>query len=197
MSKMYACKKCNDDYGLTATHLDKKFCSKSCRTIYTNAKNRENNRKRKKGADIYQMCARYSCANVFRKNSSEHKYCGTKECKRIIAEERLESERKITYYDIFEYDDFRCQYCGATPTDGARLVVDHIYPIAEGGRSERFNLTTSCEPCNARKGTRMLSLKQTLRRWEKNKKFFTYEGAKEKWEEIQESREDKNKINYA
>jgi 5-methylcytosine-specific restriction endonuclease McrA len=55
---------------------------------------------------------------------------------------------------VFERDEFRCRRCGAGPDDGARLVVDHVVPVARGGTGELANLQTLCEPCNQGKQDR-------------------------------------------
>lgn len=59
-------------------------------------------------------------------------------------------------FDVFKRDGFKCQYCGATPP-GVLLHVDHINPVANGGKSSIDNLITACEPCNLGKGARTLS----------------------------------------
>ncbi len=44
----------------------------------------------------------------------------------------------------------RCQYCGrATPA--GELTMDHIVPLARGGRSTRGNVAPCCKECNTRK----------------------------------------------
>ena len=43
-----------------------------------------------------------------------------------------------------------CAYCGGA--FGAReLTMDHVVPVARGGRSAKGNVVVSCKPCNARK----------------------------------------------
>ena len=43
-----------------------------------------------------------------------------------------------------------CHYCNReTPAEG--LTMDHIVPIARGGRSTRGNLVTACKTCNNQK----------------------------------------------
>lgn len=64
--------------------------------------------------------------------------------------------RKLTpprRYGILKRDDFRCVLCGAT-ADNRALVVDHIVPIALGGKTELANLRTLCWTCNAGKGAK-------------------------------------------
>ena len=43
-----------------------------------------------------------------------------------------------------------CYYCGrATPAQ--ELTMDHIVPVARGGRSTKGNLVTACKQCNNKK----------------------------------------------
>lgn len=58
-------------------------------------------------------------------------------------------------FEVFKRDGFVCQYCGAHPP-GSILHVDHIHPVADGGKNEIDNLVTSCEACNLGKGARAL-----------------------------------------
>ena len=57
-------------------------------------------------------------------------------------------------YEVLERDRWRCRSCGVTSAN-ARLEVDHILPVARGGRNDLANLQTLCETCNAGKGTRV------------------------------------------
>lgn len=54
---------------------------------------------------------------------------------------------------ILERDGFRCRRCGSGPQH-ARLVIDHIVPVARGGLTIAENLQVLCEPCNIGKGSR-------------------------------------------
>ncbi len=43
-----------------------------------------------------------------------------------------------------------CHYCqGSFPPKA--LTMDHVIPIARGGRSEKFNLVPCCKSCNTQK----------------------------------------------
>lgn len=64
-------------------------------------------------------------------------------------------------FEVFKRDSFRCQYCGKSAPE-VILEVDHLKPVAEGGKSDILNLITSCKPCNAGKGKRPLSDTSTL-----------------------------------
>ncbi len=43
-----------------------------------------------------------------------------------------------------------CHYCGR-PTPAGELTMDHIVPIARGGRSTRGNVVPACKQCNNNK----------------------------------------------
>lgn len=43
-----------------------------------------------------------------------------------------------------------CHYCGRK-TAPRELTMDHIVPIARGGRSTKGNVVTACKDCNNRK----------------------------------------------
>ena len=58
-------------------------------------------------------------------------------------------------YDVLNRDGFRCVICGASANEGVRLHVDHIIPIAKGGKSEISNLRTLCERCNIGKSDKI------------------------------------------
>lgn len=59
-------------------------------------------------------------------------------------------------FEVFKRDKFTCQYCGRTIPD-VILHVDHIKPVAKGGKNDILNLVTSCQDCNLGKGARELS----------------------------------------
>lgn len=64
-------------------------------------------------------------------------------------------------FEVFKRDSFTCQYCGRKAPDVV-LEVDHIKPVAEGGKNTLLNLITSCYECNRGKGKRMLTDHQEL-----------------------------------
>lgn len=45
-------------------------------------------------------------------------------------------------------DGAKCQFCGAGPSDGVRLHVDHIKPWSKGGETVLENLQILCNVCN-------------------------------------------------
>ena len=44
----------------------------------------------------------------------------------------------------------RCHYCGR-PTPAKALTMDHIVPIARGGKSTKGNVVPACKACNTAK----------------------------------------------
>ncbi len=53
-------------------------------------------------------------------------------------------------FAIYKRDGNRCQCCGRRTNN---LEIDHIVPIARGGKSTYDNLQTLCHRCNMRKGS--------------------------------------------
>ena len=69
--------------------------------------------------------------------------------------ERKSISQKLRF-EIFKRDNFTCQYCGRKAPNVV-LEVDHIKPVAEGGKNTITNLITSCFDCNRGKGKRTLN----------------------------------------
>ncbi len=58
-------------------------------------------------------------------------------------------------YDILKRDNFRCQICGLSASNGVVLHVDHIIPISRGGKTIKANLRTLCDRCNLGKSNKI------------------------------------------
>lgn len=57
-------------------------------------------------------------------------------------------------YEILRRDGFRCQACGASPSEQPiELHVDHVVPLALGGTDDATNLQALCQACNLGKGS--------------------------------------------
>lgn len=52
---------------------------------------------------------------------------------------------------IYQRDHNMCQYCGKKLST-KELTLDHVLPLAQGGRTSWTNLVVACFPCNNRKG---------------------------------------------
>lgn len=59
-------------------------------------------------------------------------------------------------FEIFRRDNYRCQICGVSALDNARLEVDHKKPVAKEGTNDVSNLWVLCFECNRGKGTKDL-----------------------------------------
>lgn len=55
-------------------------------------------------------------------------------------------------FEILRRDNYTCRYCGITAGE-TELHVDHVVPVALGGKNEPTNLVTACEPCNTGKSS--------------------------------------------
>lgn len=55
--------------------------------------------------------------------------------------------------DVFERDNFTCQYCGKKYPE-VRLSVTHKLPATRGGTQDFSNLITACVRCASKKGYR-------------------------------------------
>jgi hypothetical protein len=75
------------------------------------------------------------------------------ETKKIV---KRQSVSKKLRFEVFKRDSFTCQYCGHKAPDVV-LHIEHITPVAAGGKNTLMNLVTSCVDCNLGKGARLLS----------------------------------------
>lgn len=73
------------------------------------------------------------------------------------AQRALMTESFRTY--IKERDKYTCQMCSASTEEQDLLLleVDHVVPVAKGGKSVEENLQTLCWKCNRSKGSKILS----------------------------------------
>lgn len=62
---------------------------------------------------------------------------------------------KAMRFEVLTRDGYRCRYCGVTAQD-ARLHIDHVLPIALGGRDDLCNLVAACADCNSGKSDRKI-----------------------------------------
>jgi len=60
-------------------------------------------------------------------------------------------ERKLTRLEVFNRDQYTCQYCGRQTR---QLTLDHVIPRHQGGQHTWENVVSACIPCNRRKAGR-------------------------------------------
>ena len=63
-------------------------------------------------------------------------------------------EVRFTKDNLFERDQYCCQYCGKD-FSADRLNMDHVIPRSKGGRTTWENIVTACIPCNTQKANRL------------------------------------------
>lgn len=97
-------------------------------------------------ADIVTLCRRL-------RNKSGNWFNDGKIWDAICRVERGKVTNKLRFW-VYARDGYRCRKCGATQ-NRAVLEVDHIIPIAKGGKSTPDNLQTLCHRCNVRKGDKL------------------------------------------
>ena len=97
---------------------------------------------------VYEKYYEYNYDNVKELYYKVKEITGVKESYEYHKKmERLKMTDSLRY-DILRRDDYRCQICGITAKEGAKLHVDHIMPIAKGGKTTPDNLQTLCDRCN-------------------------------------------------
>jgi len=64
---------------------------------------------------------------------------------------RPHPQRKLTRIEIFNRDNFVCQYCGKKKNP---LTLDHVVPRYQGGAHSWENVVSACNHCNRRKAGR-------------------------------------------
>ena len=63
-------------------------------------------------------------------------------------------------FTILQRGNFACRACGRSPLadNTVKLHVDHIVPIARGGKTIPDNLQVLCADCNLGKGVHQMSI---------------------------------------
>ncbi|MDO8577798.1 MAG: HNH endonuclease [Dehalococcoidales bacterium] len=60
-------------------------------------------------------------------------------------------DRKMTRFEIFKRDRYKCQYCGK---ESKQLTLDHVMPRFRGGEHTWENVVSACVHCNRIKAGR-------------------------------------------
>ncbi len=64
---------------------------------------------------------------------------------------RPHPQRKLTRFEVFNRDQYMCQYCGK---ETRQLTLDHVVPRYRGGEHSWENIVSACASCNRRKAGR-------------------------------------------
>ncbi|MCI8648741.1 MAG: HNH endonuclease [Anaerotruncus sp.] len=91
----------------------------------------------------------------------QHRYdelaCINFEC--TLREYHSKNQRKLATRElrerIMKRDNYTCQICGKYMPDEVGLQIDHIVPIAKGGKTIPSNLRVLCSKCNGSKHDKM------------------------------------------
>ena len=146
------CITCGDDF---TTKSHKSILCAKCQNIRKQNIQRE---KYQKVQYLENICD--ICGNKYKTKRPNQKFCKP-ECSKIGYDrayiKKRKEQGKSSSWQIFNRDNFTCQYCGKNPTeDNVKLNVDHIKPRTSGGTDDFENLITACEQCNCEKGTMRL-----------------------------------------
>jgi hypothetical protein len=77
-----------------------------------------------------------------------------------------EKEDMVTRIEVFERDDYICQYCG-----GEGDSLDHVFPESKGGAFVANNLVVSCKSCNSIKGNTVMTTEEARKRIKRLKRI--------------------------
>lgn len=64
---------------------------------------------------------------------------------------RPRPKRRLTRLEVFNRDQYTCQYCGR---ESRQLTLDHVIPRHRGGEHTWENVVSACTHCNRRKAGR-------------------------------------------
>lgn len=97
-----------------------------------------------KGRNAYEKHMHYFLEDIIGHQQYMKNYLEKKATKEYQRQKMTLSLR----YDVMKRDNFHCVLCGRSEADGVTLHVDHIMPVAKGGKTEMTNLRTLCNECN-------------------------------------------------
>lgn len=81
-------------------------------------------------------------------HSARHTYPIPSVIKLAYHVKRPRPRRKLTRYEIFNRDNYTCQYCGKQTR---QITIDHVLPRFRGGQQTWENMVSSCVACNRKK----------------------------------------------
>lgn len=99
------------------------------------------------------------CGKEFVKKMNTQVNCSA-QCTTKSSLIKMVERGNVNKFKIMARDGFKCFYCGkSTYEHQARLVLDHLIPLAKGGKTDNDNLVTCCTECNCSKSSMMIDEK--------------------------------------
>jgi len=115
-------------------------------------------RYRKNPDRMKRRVAAWQKANPERTRASKRKWAKNNPdaCKRLGMRRRARIAKAfvedVSHAALAKRDGRRCKWCGRSDLP---LAVDHVTPIARGGKHAMWNCVLACKPCNSRKGSKL------------------------------------------
>ena len=99
----------------------------------------------------------FACDYAYLKNRYEKLQAINFEC--TLREYNSKNQRKLMTKElrrkVMIRDNYTCQICGKYMPDEVGLQIDHIVPVAKGGKTVLSNLQVLCSKCNGRKSNKL------------------------------------------
>lgn len=145
--------------------VNQRYCNPWCKYRAKCRAANEHVKSNKSKAPMITKVCKY-CGSLFNTKISCKIYCDP-ECqvKAMKIGHRITDSKTVTRWEIFNRDNFTCQYCGRNVMeDKVKLEVDHVKPRIDNGLDNKDNLITACQQCNHEKGTKPLRFEADFKR---------------------------------
>jgi hypothetical protein len=146
----------------TAKKRDRRYCPDS----YCSQKAYQQRKKEGNLLPTHFEFSCHGCGKDFTAKKAEAKWCSKKCANRHWGNLRARQARSPlleAYADreIFERDNWVCHLCGlpidssVSRMDPAGATIDHVIPIAKGGKDWALNVKAAHRSCNLKKGVKI------------------------------------------
>lgn len=136
------CLQCGDEIISYGNEI-RKYCSLTCGRKF----------KYKKKHPPQSKTCKQCKQNFWTNRPNTTKYCSNN-CRHIIKQSQRQNKPPTKNlklrFKIFTRDKFKCQYCGRSPQNTEKLIlqISHIIPPSKNGNNDPQNLITTCIECN-------------------------------------------------